>query len=156
MVALSLIVVTAKRLMLFCVLALASWHIAASLTSGVPYGKVLVYVSEQPSTLTVDRQHYSITPQMSYPLVCELAPGRHVLRLERNGARIYEQAFTVEARREQTIFAPGRTGAYVKSQVASPDPVTPVVHPNAMPVIHRAAFRNPADDELDSVSSVGQ
>jgi hypothetical protein len=155
MVAISLIVVTVKRLIMFCVLALAVWHITASLSWAKPYGKVLVYVSEQPSVLTVDRQHYLINPQMAYPLICELSPGEHVLRLERKGEKIYEETFSVEAHREQTIFAPKKTAArFTPPPVVSPsvNPEPAVAPPVAIIPVHRAAYRHARRDEIQPVS----
>jgi Na+-transporting NADH:ubiquinone oxidoreductase subunit NqrB len=134
MAALNLLVITAKRLIILGVVALALWHITVMLTSGVDYGKVLVYVSEQPSILTIDRQHYSITKQVSLPLICELRPGEHQLRLEQNGRKVYEHSFTVEARREQTLFAPGRTAGHAKLATAIN------LEPEAGRVVQQTAF----------------
>jgi hypothetical protein len=143
MVAFSLIAVTVKRLIAFCVLSLAVWHITASLMSGVPNGKVLVYVSGRPTLMTVDHRPYAINAQVSEPVICTLAPGSHILRLERNGKAIFEESFTVEAQREQTIFAPGRTAMSPIADNVEPSRNEPVANSATVPV-RQTAFRDRA------------
>lgn len=55
--------------------------------------------------VTVDRQTYRVETLWDSPIVCELRPGRHLLRMLRSGRVLFEQEFTLDAGQEVVLTA---------------------------------------------------
>jgi hypothetical protein len=69
--------------------------------NGVAYVHVMMTNVE----ITVDDVEYHIESLMESPLVCELRPGPHMLRMRRGEQVNFEQAFTLGAREEVVLTA---------------------------------------------------
>ena len=57
--------------------------------------------------MTVDNETYHIDTPAESPIVCELRPGKHGLRMTRNGETLYEEKFTLRPAEEVVLTAWG-------------------------------------------------
>jgi hypothetical protein len=69
--------------------------------------KCVAYVHVVPPEVdvTVDSQTYRVETLSDSPLVCELRPGRHLLRMLRNERVLFEQEFTLDPGEEVVLTA---------------------------------------------------
>jgi hypothetical protein len=89
------------------------WQVGAY--SGPPKGIAYVHVTTPQVEVMVDDQTYQVRTIWDSPIVCELRPGRHVLRMTRNGKTLYEERFTVRASEEVVLAAwDGRENAQAR------------------------------------------
>jgi hypothetical protein len=72
-------------------------------TKGVAY--VHVTTPGVGVTVTVDDQTYRVETLWQTPIVCELSPGRHLLRMIRSGLVLFEQEFTLDPGQEVVLTA---------------------------------------------------
>jgi hypothetical protein len=70
------------------------WYVAEN--SGLLYGAAYIHLSVTPSDVLVDGVSYHVATTMDVPIVCKLAPGKHLLQLKQNGRLLYEQEFTLK------------------------------------------------------------
>jgi hypothetical protein len=80
------------------------WHVAAH--SIVQKGLACVHVSAADVDVTVDDISYHIETLWESPIVFELGPGRHKLKMCRDGRVVDEQEFTL-GMGEETVLAMG-------------------------------------------------
>jgi hypothetical protein len=93
------------------------WQVAAH--SGSPNGIAYVHVSAFGVDVQVDDASYPIKTHWDTPLVCELRPGKHVLRMIRNGNTLYEEEFTLHSGEEVVVTAWKRPES-VRTSASSP------------------------------------
>ncbi len=69
--------------------------------------KCVAYVHVVPPAVdvTVDGQTYRVETLWDSPIVCELRPGRHLLRMLRSGRVLFEQEFTLDPGQEVVLTA---------------------------------------------------
>jgi hypothetical protein len=72
---------------------------------GARKGIAYVHVSKSQVNVTVDDETYWVETLWQTPIVCELRPGRHVLRMLQNGHVLFEQEFTLEPGQEVVLTA---------------------------------------------------
>jgi hypothetical protein len=79
------------------------WQVAEHCGSlkGVAY----IHVSNSQVDVTVDDESYRIETLWDTPIVCELRPGRHALRMLQSGHVLFEQEFTLEPGQEVVLSA---------------------------------------------------
>jgi hypothetical protein len=68
-------------------------------------GIAYVHVGTPGVDVTVDDQTYRVETAWECPIVCELRPGRHLLRMLRSGRALFEQEFTLEPGQEVVLRA---------------------------------------------------
>jgi hypothetical protein len=79
------------------------WQVA--IRSGPQDCVAYVHVSKPNVLVTVDGSDYHIESLDQTPIVCELAPGRHLLRMCQTGRIVYEQEFTLAKGEEIVLVA---------------------------------------------------
>lgn len=79
------------------------WQVGAH--SGPPNGIAYVHVTTPQLDVTVDDEPYHVETLLNSPIVCELRPGKHVLRMKRNGKTLYEEEFTLRSGAEIVLTA---------------------------------------------------
>ena len=69
--------------------------------------KCLAYIHVVPPAVdvTVDGQTYRVETLWDSPIVCELRPGRHLLRMLRSDRVLFEQEFTLDPGEEVVLTA---------------------------------------------------
>jgi hypothetical protein len=69
--------------------------------------KCVAYVHVVPPAVdvTIDGQTYWVETLWDSPIVCELRPGRHLLRMLRSERVLFEQEFTLDAGQEVVLTA---------------------------------------------------
>jgi hypothetical protein len=72
---------------------------------GPANGIAYVHVAKSKVNVTVDDQTYWVEKQWEPPIVCELRPGRHVLRMLESGRVLFEQEFALEPGQELVLTA---------------------------------------------------
>jgi hypothetical protein len=72
---------------------------------GVVKGMAYVHVVTPGVDVTVDDQTYRVETLWESPIVCELRPGRHLLRMLRSGRVLFEQEFTLDPGQEVVLSA---------------------------------------------------
>jgi hypothetical protein len=70
---------------------------------GGPTGTAVVHVCEPGVDLAVGDRTYRVEQRTDAPLVCELPPGRHELRMSRGDRVLYREVFTL-GRGEQLVL----------------------------------------------------
>jgi hypothetical protein len=68
-------------------------------------GVAYVHVSQPQVDVTVDDETYWVETLWETPIVCELRPGRHMLRMLQSGRVLFEQEFTLDAGQEVVLTA---------------------------------------------------
>src|SRR3954470_21302857 len=93
------------------------WQVAQH--SGLQRGRAIVHVAMPQADVMLDDASYSVETLWETPIVCDLRPGRHTVRMLRSGRIIYEEDFTIAAGQELILTAwdgyhdgrsPGRPG----------------------------------------------
>jgi hypothetical protein len=64
-----------------------------------------VHVASPEVDVTVDDQTYWVETRRERPIVCELRPGRHLLRMLRSERVLFEQEFTLDPGQEVVLTA---------------------------------------------------
>jgi hypothetical protein len=73
--------------------------------SGPPRCQVVVHVTEDDVDVEVDGWDYRVKSTMASPIVLDLRPGRHTLRMSRRGRLLYEESFTLRPGRDVVLTA---------------------------------------------------
>ena len=68
-------------------------------------GVAYIHVSTPAADVTVDEAQYHVETLWETPIVCDLRPGRHTVRMLRSGRIIYEEDFTIAAGQELILTA---------------------------------------------------
>jgi hypothetical protein len=79
------------------------WQVGAH--SGPPNGTAYVHVTTPQVDVTVDDEAYHVETLEDSPLVCELRPGKHRLRMTRKGQTLYEEKFILRPGEELVLTA---------------------------------------------------
>jgi hypothetical protein len=79
------------------------WQVA--LHSGTPNGIAYIHVPTPSVDITVDDAKYHVETLWDSPIVCELRPGNHVLRMSRSGELLFEQEFSLDRGKEIVLTA---------------------------------------------------
>ena len=79
------------------------WQVA--IHSGTQDGVAYVHVSAPNVEIMVDEVEYRVEILWETPIVCELRPGCHTLRMTRNGRLVDEQEFTLGIGAETVLMA---------------------------------------------------
>jgi hypothetical protein len=96
---------------------------------GPQYGMAYVHVSTSNVDVMVDDVPYHIDTLWETPIVCELSPGPHVLRMCQSGRLLYEENFSLGVGQEIVLIAWDRSGESA-AQVAG---LTDSVHKRRYP-----------------------
>jgi len=64
-----------------------------------------VHVAKSQVNVTVDDETYWVETLWETPIVCELRPGRHILRMLQCGRVLFEQEFTLDPGQEVVLTA---------------------------------------------------
>jgi hypothetical protein len=83
--------------------SLVLWQVA--IHSGPPNGIAYIHVQEPGVELLVDDLEYHVESLQDTPITCELPPGKHVLRMERNGKTLFTEEFTLRSGDEVVLTA---------------------------------------------------
>jgi hypothetical protein len=100
-------------------------------------GVAYVHVAKPQVNVTVDDETYWVETLWETPIVCELRPGRHILRMLQSGRVLFEQEFSLEPGQEVVLTA--WEGFNQKREDAGPS--SPSFNPLLSP--SRLARRNP-------------
>jgi hypothetical protein len=84
--------------------------------------EVVIHVAASDVDVLVDDEHFWINTALKEVIVCRLCPGRHELRMMRDGQLLYQETFTVERGRDVVLTAWERTPA------SNPFPSLPRAH----------------------------
>jgi hypothetical protein len=79
------------------------WYVA--LHCGPQNGTAYIHVSTPNVEVMVDDVEYHVETLWETPLVCELSPGPHQLRMIRSGKAVFEQAFSLGVGKELVLVA---------------------------------------------------
>jgi hypothetical protein len=72
---------------------------------GPAKGVAYVHVGKSEVNVTVDNETYWVEKQWDTAIVCELRPGRHVLRMLQSGRVLFEQEFRLDSGQEVVLIA---------------------------------------------------
>jgi hypothetical protein len=79
------------------------WQVAVH--SGSTNGQVIVHVAMPQVHVAVDDATYWVENLWESPIVCDLRPGRHQVRMLRDGRVLYQEEFTLAAGEERILTA---------------------------------------------------
>jgi hypothetical protein len=72
---------------------------------GSESSEVVVHVSAEGVEVLVDHSRFWIAERLQHPIVCQLRPGMHELRMIRDGRVVYEEVFVVERGQDRILTA---------------------------------------------------
>jgi hypothetical protein len=93
----------AKRLGTLLLGGVVLWQVAEHV--GPSHSWAIVHVSSPHVELIVDHDSYLIEDLSQSPIVCELRPGRHTVRLRKDGEVRYQEEFKLAAGEEVVLAA---------------------------------------------------
>jgi len=79
------------------------WQVAVR--CGATQGRAIVHVAASQVEVAVDGARYRIETLWDSPIVCDLRPGRHTVRMFRSGRVVHEEEFTIAAGQELILAA---------------------------------------------------
>jgi hypothetical protein len=97
---------------------LVLWQVAEH--AGPVTGQAIIHVAMGNVQINVDDEPYSVETAWETPIVCELRPGRHSLRMLCSGRTLYTEEFIIDAGQELILTTWDQSAS--KGQ---PDEVTP-------------------------------
>ena len=68
-------------------------------------GQVIIHVATPEVSIEVDDAKYWVENLCATPIVCDLRPGRHRVRMLRNGRVLYQEDFSLSAGEEPILNA---------------------------------------------------
>jgi hypothetical protein len=92
-----------KRLGAAMLGGLVLWQVAGH--SGPGTGQAIVHVAMPKVEITVGDETYWVETAWERPIVCELRPGRHTIRMVRSGRILYAEEFTIAVGQELVLIA---------------------------------------------------
>ena len=115
----------AKRVGALLLGAVILWEV--SVHCGATQGRAIVHVSTPKVEVAVDGARYRIETLWDTPIVCDLRPGRHTVRMFRSGQVVYQEEFTIAAGQELILTAwdgydDGRSPEHADGHLPSPKP----------------------------------
>jgi hypothetical protein len=99
----NLLFATGKGLGAFGLGGAILWYVAVH--CGPKNGIAYVHVSTPNVEVMVDDVEYHVETLWETPLVCELSPGPHRLRMIRNGKTVFEDGFSLGVGKELVLVA---------------------------------------------------
>jgi hypothetical protein len=105
----SLIATSLKRLGAVCLIFVILWHVV--LHAGPQEGTAIVHVSRPDVDVSIDNRSYHVDSMEESPLVCELPPGVHEVKVSVDGLILGEESFTVEPGKEVVMSPITRAAA---------------------------------------------
>jgi hypothetical protein len=94
------------------------WQVAER--SGSHKGIAYVHVSMGDVDVMVDDAEYHVESLWQTPIVCELGPGNHTVRMSRDGRTLFEEEFTLSPGKEIVLSAwEGHSDTQVKAVAPS-------------------------------------
>jgi hypothetical protein len=99
----SLLTGVAKCLGALVLSVVVLWQTADN--SGFAESEVVVHVAANDVEVLVDDEPFRIKTALKEVIVCRLCPGRHELRMMRDGQLLYQETFTVERGRDVVLTA---------------------------------------------------
>jgi hypothetical protein len=111
----NLMFVTGKGIGAFGLGGAILWYVAVH--CGPQNGIAYVHVSTPNVEVMVDDVEYHVETLWETPLVCELSPGPHRLRMIRNGKTVFEDGFSLGVGKELVLVAWDQTS---ETQVGPP------------------------------------
>jgi hypothetical protein len=99
----STIVALLKGIGAFGLSGLILWQVVIHI--GPQYGIAYVHVPKPNVDVMVDDANYHIDTVWDTPIVCELSPGAHILRMRRDGRVVYEENFSLGVGQEIVLTA---------------------------------------------------
>jgi hypothetical protein len=112
----SLIATSVKRLGAVCLALVILWHLAHH--AGPQVGKAIVHAPRPGVLVSIDNRSYRIDSLAESPVVCELSPGAHTVKVHRDELLLGEEDFTVEPGK-QVILHPIAHWAATRVAVSS-------------------------------------
>jgi hypothetical protein len=86
-----------------CLAGMILWQI--SLHGSSQHCVAYVHVSMPNVDVTVDGVEYHVASLWESPIVCDLRPGRHTLRMYRSGQVLFEEPFTLRSDEQVVLVA---------------------------------------------------
>ena len=124
----SLIIWTGKGIGAFGLGGAILWNVAV--LCGPLNGTAYIHVSTPNVEVMVDDVHHHVETLWETPLVCELSPGPHQLRMIRSGKTVFEQEFSLGVGKELVLMAWDQTK---ETQAAPASPVVSRLTRNGRP-----------------------
>ena len=112
----SLLTGVAKCLGALILSVVVLWQTADN--AGFVESEICIHVAADDVEVLVDDESYWIKSRFKEVIVCRLRPGRHELRMMRDGQLLYEQTFTVE--RGQDVVLTAWEDAFAPKPLPSP------------------------------------
>jgi hypothetical protein len=84
-----------KRVGSFLLGGIVLWQVAEH--TGATRGQAVIHVANRHVDVTIDHEAYRIEDLSESPIVRELRPGRHTVRMSRDGQELYQEEFVVVA-----------------------------------------------------------
>ncbi len=97
----SLIATLARRLGAVCLALVIFWLVARH--AGPQRGTAIVHVLQPNVVVSVDGESYPVDSIAQSPIVCDLEPGHHVVKVRHGRMLLGEEEFTVEAGQEVVL-----------------------------------------------------
>jgi hypothetical protein len=136
----SLIATTVKRLGAVCLAFVVLWHVARH--AGPQACEAIVHVARPGVIVSVDTRSYRVDSIEDSPVVCELTPGTHTVKVQRDELLLGEEDFTVEAGKQVVLYPIARRMA--APAVASSGPESVSASESARPVGLAVRITKPA------------
>ena len=97
----SLIATLARRLGAVCLALVIFWLVARH--AGPQRGTAIVHVLQPNVVVAVDDRSYPVESIAQSPVVCDLEPGPHLVKVRQAGLLLGEEEFTIEAGQEVVL-----------------------------------------------------
>ena len=91
-----------KRVGSFLLGGVVLWQVAEH--TGPSHGQAIIHITNKHVDVMIDRDAYRIDDLSESPIVSELRPGHHTVRMSRDGKDLYQEDFVVAAG-EDTVLA---------------------------------------------------
>jgi len=73
--------------------------------AGPEYSEVVIHVNECDVHISVDDLDFRVDSVADWPVVCNVRPGRHLLRMTRSGEILYEEDFAIRRGEDKILTA---------------------------------------------------
>jgi hypothetical protein len=92
-----------RRVGAFLLGGVVLWQVAEH--AGPSKGRAIIHVTNPRADLTVDDAKFSVESLFETPIVCELRPGHHTLRMLRGARVVYQEEFAITAGEDVILTA---------------------------------------------------
>jgi hypothetical protein len=107
------------------------WQVA--IHSGPRNGTAYVHVPTPHVDITVDETKYHVETIWQTPIVCDLYPGTHVLRMFRNEQLLFEEEFSLDSGNEVVLTAWERPSDQAPAPTLPDDSLATAQSPSSSP-----------------------